>query len=377
MNRLSKAVGQNRRVVLGHDWLTGMRGGERVLEVLCDSFPDAPIITLLHKAEAISTCINRHAVHSSWLNRVPGIARHYRNWLPLLPAVSKSVKAPDGDLLVTCSHCVAKSFRKATDMRHLCYCFTPMRYAWTFFDEYFGRSHAKAILVRPLLAALRRWDRKTAEDVDRFVAISKHVQKRIQAFYGRKSDVVYPPVDIARWTPDAAVEPEAFDLVVSALVPYKKIDLAVRAYNASGRSLKVVGVGSGASALRGMAAPNISFLGWQSDEAILDLYRRCRLLVFPGEEDFGIVPLEAQACGRPVVAFGRGGVQETVVDDLSGVFFEDQEPEALNEAVSRAADKRWDPQAIRAHAKMFGVQRFIEGLSRSVSATLDSGTGRL
>ena len=294
-----------------------------------------------------------------------------------MPAASLSVRPPDGDLLITCSHCVAKSFRRAEGMRHLSYCFTPMRYAWTFFDEYFGGNPVKAALVRPLLKWLRRWDLKRSEDVDRFVAISEHVQKRIERFYGRKSDVVYPPVDTERCRPVANMGPGEFDLIVSALVPYKKVGLAVDAYTASGRPLKVVGVGSGEAVMRGSAGANVEFLGWQSDEAVLALYRRCRMLVFPGEEDFGIVPLEAQACGRPVVAFGRGGALETVVDGVSGLFFEQQDAESLNEAVSRAERVSWDSATIREHAQRFGIEAFIDGLSRSVRETLDSVGGRM
>ena len=364
-------MGRDGKVVLGHDWLTGMRGGERVLEVLCDSFPDAPLMTLIHKRDAISDCINRHPVNNSWMQRIPGISRHYRNWLPLLPLASGSVHCPPGELLITCSHCVAKSFRKAEGMRHLCYCFTPMRYAWTFFDEYFGGNPVKAALVRPLLAWLRRWDRRTSVGVDRFVAISSHVQKRIERFYGRQSDIVYPPVDTARCTPGKGSAAGDFDLVVSALVPYKKVDLAVAAYTASGRALRVVGVGSGEERLKAIAGPNVEFLGWQSDEAILELYRQCGMLIFPGEEDFGIVPLEAQSCGRPVVAFGRGGALETVIDGVSGVFFSEQNVDSLNEAVSRAKAVKWDPYSIREHAERFGVDSFIEGLAKSVRATLD------
>ena len=344
-----------------------MRGGERVLELLCDSYPDAPLVTLIHVADAVSECIGRHSVHTSWLQGVPGIAHRYRGLLPLMPHAAGRLRVPEADVMITTSHCVAKSFRPPAGCRHLCYCFTPMRYAWTFYEEYFGSNPAKALLVRPLLAALRSWDRRTSCRVDRFVAISKHVRDRIQRFYGRESDVVYPPVDTARCVPaDDPSSVGGYDLIVSALVPYKRIDLAVEAYGQSGRALKIVGTGSGMASLRAQADRNIEFLGWQSDADVLALYQRCRLLVFPGEEDFGIVPLEAQSCGRPVVAYARGGALETVRDDETGVFFHEQTPEALREAVARCAAGSWNVAAIREHAQRFDTAVFIDGLGACV-----------
>lgn len=366
MNALSQAVA-GRRVVLGHDWLTGMRGGERVLELMCKSIPDAPLVTLIHTAGAVNETIGRHPIHTSWLQSVPGIAERYRLFLPLMPHAAVHLRVPDAELMLTTSHCVAKSFRPPAGCRHLCYCFTPMRYAWTFYEEYFGTNPYKAICIRPVLAALRHWDRKSCASVDRFVAISRHVQERIQRSYGRESDVVYPPVDTQRCVPAAMQTASGgYDLVVSALVPYKRIDLAVKAYTKSGFPLKVVGTGSGMAPLRKGAGSNIQFLGWRADEEVLGMYQRCRLLVFPGEEDFGIVPLEAQACGRPVVAYGRGGALETIVADETGVFFEEQTPEALLAAVERCAARRWDVGAIRAHAERFGHAAFIEGLAACV-----------
>ncbi len=364
MNKLSEAAG-GRRVVLAHDWLTGMRGGERVLELLCEAFPDAPLATLLWRRGSVSGSIESRAISSSWLQRVPGIAGHYRYWLPLLPAAARSLRVPDCELLLSCSHCVAKSFRKPPGARHVCYCFTPMRYAWTFPGEYFGRARWKQRLLEPLLGALRRWDARTAAGVDRFVAISEHVADRIRRHYGRECDIVYPPVDVSRCTPAAHPGAAAggYDLIVSALVPYKRIDLAVDAYSRHGWPLKVVGVGGSMARLRAAAGPTIEWLGWRSDAEVVALYRGCRFLIFPGEEDFGIVPLEAQACGRPVVAYGRGGALETVVDGLSGLFFEQQTADSLAEAVERASRRDWDPRAIRAQAERFAPERFVAELA--------------
>ncbi len=354
-------------VVLCHDWLTGMRGGERVLELLCNGFPRAPLFTLLHRPEVISDAINRHRITTSPLQRLPGIHRNYRYYLPAFPAAIRSLHPPEADLLLSTSHCVAKSIRPSGRTPHLCYCFTPMRYAWLFQEEYLGRQPVKRLMARPLLAWLRRWDRRTSAGVTRYVAISRHVRDRIERFYGREADVVYPPVDLERWTPAENAGAGDFDLIASALVPYKKLDLALKVYAGMNRQLRIVGTGTEMARLKAMATPNVEFLGWQSDAQLLELYRHCRLLVFPGEEDFGIVPLEVQACGRPVVAYGKGGALETVQDGVSGVFFTDQTPESLREGIERAAATRWDARAIRANAEAFGIQTFIDGMDRCIS----------
>jgi glycosyltransferase involved in cell wall biosynthesis len=365
------ADGRQSRVALCHDWLTGMRGGERVLEALCGSFPDAPIYTLIHNRAAVSDTINRHRIIPSWLQGVPGVMERYRMLLPLFPAAVAGLRVEPCDLLISASHCVAKSIRPPPGAKHLCYCFTPMRYAWVFQREYLGGSGAKRFLAAPLLAWLRRWDRRTASRVDMFVAISRHVQDRIKRFYGRESDIVHPPVNVGWWTPGPAVGgPASYDLVVSALVPYKRVDLAVSVYSRTGFPLKVVGTGGEAARLRLMSAPNVELLGWQPDEAIRDLYRGCRLLVFPGEEDFGIVPLEAQACGRPVVAFARGGAVETVVDGRTGVLFARQDEESLAAAVSRCAATAWDPAALRRQAEQFGPDVFVQGMAGAIGRCL-------
>ncbi|MFO7536397.1 MAG: glycosyltransferase [Kiritimatiellia bacterium] len=357
------------RAVLGHDWLTGMRGGERVLELLCDGFPAAPVLTLLCQPSAISERITRHPVRTSCLQRIPRIHERYRHFLPLFPLALRTLHTPPADLLITTSHCVIKGLNRPVGGRHLCYCFTPMRYAWLFFDLYFGGSPARRAGAAPLLALLRAWDRRANTGVDRFVGISRHVQDRIWKFYGRESDLVYPPADTARWTPDGR-PPGNFDLIVSALVPYKRIDLAVRAYTKAERKLKIVGIGSESARLKALAGPTVELLGRLPDEAVLDLYRGCRALVFPGEEDFGIVPVEAQSCGRPVIAFDRGGVAETVVDGATGVFFKEQTETALLEAMEKADDTPWNAEAIRAHAETFSEARFIAGMDESLRRCL-------
>lgn len=359
-------------VALAHDWLTGMRGGERVLELLCEGFPGAPIHTLIHDPSRISPVINRHPVHTSPLQRIPGAARYYRYGLPLHPWAIRRFRPAPADLLLSTSHCVAKGLPRPPGARHLCYCFTPMRYAWTFYEEYFGANPVKKALLQPVLRRLRAWDRAHSAEVDRFVAISRHVRERIRSFYDRDADVVYPPVDTDRCTPDAGGH-DGFDLIVSALVPYKRVDLAIAAYNESRYPLVVVGTGTGFAALREQAGPHITLLGWKSDADIVALYRRCRLLVFPGEEDFGIVPVEAQACGKPVVAYGRGGATETVVDGETGVFFHEQTPAALLAAVERCAATDWDPVRLRAQAERFSIPRFIEGLAESIRQCLHTG----
>lgn len=356
-------------VILSHDWLTGMRGGERVLELIGEQFPDAPIYTLVCNRKVVSPKINAHPIVTSWLQRIPGVYTKYRYFLPLFPLAEASFRPPAADLLISTSHCVAKSLPIKSGTKHLCYCFTPMRYAWFFREEYFGKHRLKRSALWPFMEALQRWDKKSAQNVDHFVAISEHVRKRIWSCYGREAAVVYPPVDTGWFTPGND-KPGDYDLIVSALVPYKKIDLAVRAYNKMGYPLKVVGTGTEYAKLKAMSSANIEWLGWQSDTVTRDLYRRCRCLVFPGEEDFGIVPVEAQACGRPVVAFGRGGALETVKDGVSGIFFYEQSEEALIAAVKMCAAKDWDSQAIRALAERFDITAFLDKMAVQIQRTL-------
>ncbi len=359
------------RVTLGHDWLTGMRGGERVLELLADGFPGAPILTLFCNPSAISDRLRQHPIRTSWLQRWPNVATQYRHLLPLFPSAVRTLPRPTGDLLITTSHCVIKGLPRPSGGRHLCYCFTPMRYAWLFREEYFGRSPLRRLLASPAIALLRHWDRQTNASVDTFVAISRHVQDRIRRFYGQNSLCVYPPADTAYWHPSNEA-PAEYYLAASALVPYKKIDLAVRTCTRFHLPLRVVGEGSERPRLEQMAGPTIQFLGRVSDAELRRLYQRCRALLFPGEEDFGIIPLEVMACGRPVIAFGRGGATETVLPGVSGLLFEYQTEECLREAIEKAETIPWDPAAIRRRAEQFSIPRFLADFSAALRVCLAS-----
>ncbi len=373
------------RVVLVHDWLTGMRGGEKCLEPLCRRWPDARLLTLLHKRGSVSPAIESVRIRASFLNALPKVDRYYRYLLPLMPFAS-GWRVKDADLVVSLSHAVAKSARPPAGVPHVCYCFTPMRYAWHMKDAYFRKTgifgRLKATAVDALLNRIRNWDRRTADRVTHFVAISNTVRDRIRDCYDRDAAVIYPPVDTDFYTPSNAVR-EDFYLVVSALAPYKRFDLAIDSCTKVGKKLVVIGSGQHAAKLKAAAGPNVSFLGWQSDEVIRDHLRRAKALLFPGEEDFGIVPLEAQSCGCPVIGFARGGLTETVqplgdAAEPTGVFFSEQTIDAACEAIERferSAD-RFDPRAARHQAVLFRKDRFeaelfgyLDGVLRGAPAT--------
>jgi glycosyltransferase involved in cell wall biosynthesis len=362
------------RVALVHDWLTGMRGGERCLEVFCEIFPDADLFTLLRVSGAVSPVIERRRIATSFIQYLPAATRRYRLYLPLFPFAIRRFDLRGYDLVLSLSHAVAKGVRVPQGTLHLCYCFTPMRYVWDLYDDYFGPRAGRLVrtLMPPVAAALRRWDRRTAAGVHHFVAISRFVADRIRRCYGRESDVIYPPVDVARFSVNGSQDD--FYLVVSALTPYKRVDLAVEAANRLGRRLVVVGTGTEERRLRAMAGPTVEFLGSRSDEEVSALYSRCLALLFPGVEDFGIVPLEAMASGRPVIALGRGGVTETVVppggaEPPTGLFFEPQTVDALVDAIRRfeADPSRFDPKALRARAEAFDRPIFKERIAAYVS----------
>ena len=363
------------RVVLVHDWLTGMRGGEKVLESLCRLFPDAPLVTLVHARGSVSPLIEARPIRTSIVQRLPGAARWYRHYLPLFPLAVELLDFDAADLVISTSHCAAKSVVRSGRAFHVCYCHSPMRYAWDQFDAYFGPARLgrwRSAAMRRVMAGLARWDRDTAHRVDRFLANSEHVAGRIARYYNRSATVLYPPVDTRFFTPGGGA-PASFFLVVSALVPYKRIDLAIAAAARLGVPLTIAGGGPDRPRLEAMAGPAVEFLGAVDDDTLRDLYRRCQAVVLPGEEDFGLVPVEAMACGRPVVALGRGGARETVVPGETGVLVDEATPDQLAEGMDRARRQAFDPARLRAHAETFAVDRFEAGFRTWLAGALPHG----
>ena len=371
------------RVALVHDWLTGLRGGERVLHEHARLFPQAEIYTLVHVPGTTTPEIEALPTHASPLSRWPGAARHYRKWLPLFPWAISRLRIPEGtDLVLSSSHAVAKGIPIPEGAVHVSYCFTPMRYVWDQADAYLGTGWFRR-LATPLVAGLRHWDRRTSgvERVHRFIAISETVRDRIERNYGRSADVIFPPVDVERF-PVRDQSPDDFYLMVGGFVPYKREDLALETFRELDRPLLVAGDGPGRAALEAAAPAHIRFLGRVSDEELADLYRRCRALVYPQDEDFGIIPVEAQAAGAPVIALGRGGASETVVPHggtetrpPTGVHFPEQTQSALRDAIAHfeANEADFAPTASRAHAETFNVPRFHREMKAALGEALEKG----
>ena len=359
------------RVALVHDWLTGMRGGERVLESLLGLFPAADIFTLVHVPGSVAPTLEARPIRTSFIQRLPGAPRRFRQYLPLFPLAVRRFDLRGYDLVVATSHCVAVGARPPASAAHVVYCFTPMRYAWTFEGTYVGRVPPLARgALRVALGALRRWDRAAGRRAGHLACISRHVALRIRRAWGREARVLYPPVRTAFFRPvDASAIGDAY-LCLSALTPYKRVDVAVDACTRLGRRLDVIGTGPELVRLRRRAGPTVRFLGWQPDEAVRQAVARCRAFLFPGEEEFGIAPLEATAAGRPVIAYGQGALPETVVDGVTGLFFREQTAEALIDALGRYELTGWSAEKIRAHALRFGEEAFRAEMTAFVEAAL-------
>ena len=383
------ALKKNMKVALIHDWLTGMRGGEKCLEVLCDLYPNADIFTLLHNKGSVSDCIEKLNIKTSFIQKLPFRGK-YRLYLPLFPTAIELFDLSAYDLVISTSHCVAKGVITKPDAVHICYCHTPMRYVWDMYHTYFGKGRV-GFLSRAVFSIianyLRLWDASSSPRVDHFVTNSNFVAKRIFKFYGRKSEVVHPPVDCSTFKISASVED--YYLMVTAFAPYKKVDLAIQAFNSLQLPLIIIGSGQDEKRLKEISTGNVEFLGWQSSERISEYYSKCKALVFPGEEDFGIVPLEAQASGRPVIAYGKGGVCETVIpanpqnngskglyssaemteaENATGLFFYEQTVNAIVDAVKEFEKiaQSFDSQMIRDHALKFDKPIFKERLKNSI-----------
>jgi glycosyltransferase involved in cell wall biosynthesis len=366
------------RIAIVHDWLIGMRGGERILDIFCEIFPEAEIFTLIYRKGALTSRIESRPIHTSFLQKFPFIKEKYRNYLPLFPIAVESFNLKKFDLIISSSHCVAKGAKKRKDAYHFCYCYTPMRYIWVFFDQYFGNYPLwKKLVIKGVGKYLKRWDIVTLDRVDEFIAISKTIQKRIKNIYKRDSTVIYPPVEVDKFKVDTSIKKEDFYLCVSALVPYKRIDIIIDAFNElKDKKLFIVGDGNIRGELeRKKISDNVKFLGWINHNHLNELYQKAKAFIYAAEEDFGIAPVEAQAAGTPVIAYGRGGTSETVVplngekkQKPTGLFFFQQSKEALIEAIEEFEKNQnvFSPYEIRENALRFSKESFIKNIKNFI-----------
>ncbi|HZU24400.1 MAG TPA: glycosyltransferase [Bryobacteraceae bacterium] len=360
------------RIALVHYWLLGMRGGEKVLEAFCRMFPQADIFTLFYDPARVSETIRAHRIETSWLNP---LRRCYRGLLPLMPSALESFDLRAYDLVISSESGPAKGVITRSDSRHICYCHTPMRYLWDLYPAYrkeWTRSRLKRAAMIPLTGYLRLWDYASAARVDEFVANSRNVQRRIAHVWRRDSRVIYPPVAVADFRHE---RPEDYFLIVSELVPYKQIDCAVRVFTSRGMKLRIVGDGPEYRRLKTMAGPTVQFSGRVSDAELRTLYARCRALIVPGEEDFGIAMVEALASGKPVVAVGRGGAAEIVPSHITaGILYPEATDESLDQGLKRfeAIEARVNPRELRSWAAKFSEPVF----QREMNALIRAGGGR-
>ncbi len=370
----------NLRVAIVHYWFVRFRGGERVLEVLANMFPQADIFTLVLDPKALPPSLRSRKFTTSFLQGIPGIRRHYRKFLALFPLALEQFKLDEYDLVISSEAGTAKGVLTRPHTCHICYCHTPLRYVWDMYQEYRSSAPGGA-LGRAFYAVVanyvRQWDYAASARVDYYVASSHNAASRIAKYYRREAEVIHPPVNISSFS--IGTHAEDFYLVVSPLVAYKRVELAIGACNAMGRRLIVIGQGEAMRALQKMAGPTITFLGYQPDDVVRDHYRRCKAFIFPSEEDIGLTPIEAQACGRPVIAFGRGGALETVIGGLpassfvpessTGLFFAEQSAESLADAIRffELNESRFSPAFIRRHAERFDVARFKAEMGAFIS----------
>jgi glycosyltransferase involved in cell wall biosynthesis len=359
------------RVAIIHYWLVGMRGGEKVVEALCEMYPQADIFTHIYVPEMVSDRIRQHRIIPTFVNSLPRASRMYKSYLPLMPLALEQLDLRGYDLIISSESGPAKGIIAPPEAVHVCYCHTPMRYIWNMYHDY--RQSAGWVarhMMPPLTHYLRMWDVASAMRVDSFVANSTTVAQRIRRYYGLDSIVIHPPVDTDAFSLVSPSEVGDYFLMVGELVPYKRPDLAVRAFNEMKLDLVVIGGGEMLDDIRRLAGPTVKILGSQPFDVLKHHYARCRALIFPGEEDFGMVPVEAMASGRPVVAYRRGGAVETVVDGLSGVFFAQQTVADISSAVRNLSRMEIDPGQIVAHAKRFGRDRFFRNMHMHIDSLL-------
>ena len=355
------------KLALVHDWLNQMGGAEQVLENLVDLYPDAPVYTSMYWPQGVSSAYTSWDIRTSWLNRVPGVKRHHQLYFPLYPLAFESLDLDGYDVVLSNKSGFCHGVITPPETVHVCYCLTPTRYVWRYHD--YAKQEAIGPLARvalqPVLTYLRMWDRLAADRVDRFVAISIEIQRRIKKYYGRDSTVIYPPVETERFAPASSYDD--YYLSVGRLVPYKRVDLAVQACTRLGLPLKVAGKGRDLARLEAMAGPTVEFLGYVPDDQLCEMMARCKAFLFPGAEDFGIAPIQAMAAGRPVIAYAYGGALDTVIEGVSGTLFQKQSVQALIQALQDFEAERYDPARICSHAEQYQTSVFRAKIAEVVT----------
>lgn len=354
------------KIALVHDWLNQRGGAEDVLETLVRLYPGAPVYTSLYDSDVMPAAWRDWDIRPLWLDRAPAIHAHHQPYLPLYPAAWSGLDLSEYDVVLSNKSGFCHGFRKGPDTLHICYCLAPTRYVWQL-DAYLQREGIGGLpraALKAFMPMLRRWDYAAAQRVDRFIAISTEIQARVRKFYGRESDLIYPPVDTARFQPVSTTGDYFF--VLSRLIPYKRIDLAVEAATRLNLSLKIGGRGRDLERLRALAGPTIEFLGYVPDEDAPRLMAESRAFLFPGLEDFGITPVQAQAAGRPVIAFRGGGALDTVIPGLSGELFDEQVVNSLAQVMENFDPSAYDPAAMRAHALQFDSATFMQQMATYV-----------
>jgi len=362
------------KVALVHDYLNQMGGAERVVLAFHELFPEAPLYTSIYDPRRVDAAFQQIDIRTSFMQRLPFVKKHHQPFLPLYPFAMERLDLRGYDLILSSSSAFGKGVITKPGTMHICYCHTPMRWCWNY-DEYVEREQLGKLArgVLPFLITwLRVWDQTTAMRVDHFIANSPAVADRIQKYYRREAVVIPPPVDASRFLFDPTTQPEDYFLVVSRFMPYKRIDLAIQACNRLQLPLVIIGSGRDQQRLQQMAGPTIRFLGRLSDAEVLHYYAHCRALILPGEEDFGITPLEAQASGRPVVAYSAGGALASVIDGVTGTFFQEQTVESLAATLAAFDETRYDPQIIRDHALEFDKPRFHRRILQFIEAKMNA-----
>lgn len=362
-------------LALVHDWLNQIGGAENVLEAMVELYPGVPVYTSMYDPDRMPDIYRGWDIRTTWMDRLPGIYSHHQMYLPLYPAAWNGVDLSGYDVVLSNKSGFCHGVHTG-DALHVCYCLAPTRYLWQF-EHYIARegmSAGTAAILKPVIRSLRRWDYAAAQRVDTFIAISTAIQQRIARYYDRESVIIYPPVEVDRFEP--APSHEDFYLVVSRLIPYKRVDLAVQACSALGLPLVVAGDGRDRERLEAMAGPSVEFRGRVPDDELKYLMAHCKGFIFPGLEDFGIAPVEAQAAGRPVIAYRGGGALDTVIQGETGVFFDEQTVDSLGEALRRFEEMTFSPAACRANAERFDRAVFDRALASAVEARYDERARR-